>query len=85
MKYDYSLVESVEDINNMAKMLLEKLKDEMPEKEDVKSEEELAENGKYSNLKQPLKNIFKKIIVFTNSKDPDKNKTLKNILMAKLH
>ena len=82
MKYDYSLIESVEDINNMAKLLLEKMKEDMPKEEDVKSEEEIAENGKYSNLKQPLKNIFKKIIVFTNSKDPDKNKTLKNIYDA---
>lgn len=36
----------------------------------------------YSDIKQPLKNIFKHIIVFTNDKDPKNNKTLKNIYDA---
>lgn len=36
----------------------------------------------YSDIKQPLKNIFKHIIIFTNDKDPKNNKTLKNIYDA---
>lgn len=40
---------------------------------------EAEEEPKYSNPKQKVHCIFKHIIVFTNSKDSSKNKTLKNI------
>lgn len=36
----------------------------------------------YSDLDQPLKNIFKHIIIFTGDKNPQTNKTLKNIYDA---
>lgn len=36
----------------------------------------------YSDLNQPLKNIFKHIIIFTGDKNPQTNKTLKNIYDA---
>lgn len=36
----------------------------------------------YADLNQPLKNIFKHIIIFTGDKNPQTNKTLKNIYDA---
>lgn len=88
-KYDYSLLESVEDLQqyglivedsddkNDAKQKLKNAKERAIDSEDTdkKDKEEVI----YADLKAKPTNIFKDIIIFTNSRDTEKNKTLNNI------
>ena len=89
-KYDYSLLESVEELQDNFPILLEK-NDEVAKKRLEKSkdnpDDEPAEDPTeskiaYADPKSKPSCIFEHIIVFTNSKEADKNKTLKNILDA---
>lgn len=65
--------------------ILEAKKDD--EQDDDSSDDKLVVNDDiheviYADLKKPLTNIFKHIIIFTNDDDPKNNKTLKNITDA---
>lgn len=67
-------------------LLMEAKKDE-PKKDDVKEPGENPTNTdkldvKYADLEKKPTCIFKHIIIFTNDKDPDHNKTLKNLYDA---
>jgi len=92
-KYDYSRIESVDQLNesfNLKQAIITEKKD-IPEEE--MSHEEKNEAEKVVNPDKfevvyadqhpkEFKNIFKHIIVFTNDRDPKGNKTLKNIMDA---
>ena len=65
--------------------ILEAKKDD--EQDDDSSDDKLVVNDDiheviYADLKKPITNIFKHIIIFTNDDDPKNNKTLKNIVDA---
>lgn len=105
LKYDYSLIESVEELNKYgliteeqkaekeAEKKLNKAKEKGDDKitnivnddpDDEQKLEKKKENKEvvYSDLKAKPTNIFKKILIFTNSRDPEQNKTLKNVMEA---
>ena len=80
---DFNSVEELYEFYHIQKpMVLEK-------KSTEKEEKDMAEPTKvlnpdklevvYADLKKPISNIFKHIIVFTNDRDSKNNKTLKNI------
>lgn len=84
IEIDYSKIETPEQIN----LLMESLgilKDKLiNEKEDNENQEpkinkKVEDAGDDKEKPDPKDCIFKHIIVFTNSKDPENNKTLKNI------
>lgn len=103
-KYDYSLLESVDDLNAHYGIVLEDSRKEETQEKLDKAQKEVDKQTKatqdeniedpkavkknddgkviYSNLKVKPTNIFKNILVFTNSKDPKSNKTLKNVYDA---
>ena len=81
--YDYSLLEDAEEVKSLFPEHFLTEKEEEPKKED--GEEPLQPKHPsvvHADLKAKPTCIFKDIIVFTNSKDPEKNKTLKNIIEA---
>lgn len=91
MKYfDYSKLESVEQLAYMVNEGAEEFKEAFnrvyEKKDDPEVPEKVQKTDKvdvvYSDLKQTPTNIFKHIIIFTNDKDPKNNKTLKNIYDA---
>ena len=59
-------------------MIVEKKDGDEPDK--VQKSDKI--NVIYSDLKAAPTNIFKHILIFTNDRDPEKNKTLKNIYNA---
>ena len=65
--------------------ILEAKKDD--EQDDDSSDDKLVVNDDiheviYADIKKPITNIFKHIIIFTNDDDPKNNKTLKNVIDA---
>lgn len=76
----YNTFESVEELEQYfnIKNINESKANKKQENENVKSEEDYP--VVYADLKtKELKNIFRNIIVFTNSKNQEQNKTLKNL------
>ena len=88
---DFNSVEELYEYYNIGvgDLVLEKNKVDLPDK-DGKDEDEPSKTINpdnkldvlYADFKKPLTNIFKHIMIFTNSKDPKDNKTLKNIIDA---
>lgn len=78
---DFNSVEELYEYYNIQNknMVVEKKKDH-DEPDKVVNKETL--DVIYADLKKPINNIFKHIIVFTNDRDPKNNKTLKNIIDA---
>lgn len=78
---DYSNIKTFGELKMLAESLgfniLEKTEENNSEEKPVSKKTEEA--GDDTNKPQPKDCIFKHIIVFTNSKDPKDNKTLKNI------
>lgn len=84
---DFNSVEELMEYYHMSPKanILEVKKDD--EQDDDSSDDKLVVNDDiheviYADLKKPLTNIFKHIIIFTNDDDPKNNKTLKNIIDA---
>lgn len=88
----FDTFESVDDVIRYYNLVLEKKEPDEPTKEKDKTSDDDADTTtvksekyevKYSKYKKgDEKCIFEHIILFTNSKDPKNNKTLKNILDA---
>lgn len=78
---DFNSVEELYEYYNIQNknMVVEKKKDH-DEPDKVINQETL--DVIYADLKKPINNIFKHIIIFTNDRDPKNNKTLKNIIDA---
>lgn len=92
---DFNTVEELRAFYHLENPILEKKEEEKTAEVDIpgedgnKDEDEPSKVVKadkidvvYSDLKQPLKNVFKHIVVFTNDRDEKNNKTLKNIIDA---
>lgn len=88
---DFNSVEELYEYYNIGvdDLVLEKNNIDLPGK-DGKDEDEPSKTINpdnkldvlYADFKKSLNNIFKHIVIFTNSKDPKDNKTLKNIIDA---
>lgn len=86
----YDTFESVEEVQRYYNIITEGCKDKSEEEETEKGEKEQKEDAvKTDNLEvhyaekiKDCKCIFKNIVLFTNSKEPKNNKTLKNIIDA---
>ena len=86
----YSDFNSVEELYEfyhiqMPNMVNEAKKEEKEEKDHAEPTKVLNPDKLeviYADHKKPISNIFKHIIVFTNDRDPKKNKTLHNIIEA---
>ena len=86
----YDTFESVEEVQRYYNIITEGCKDRSEEEETEKGEKENKDDAvktdslevHYAEKLKDCKCIFKNIVIFTNSKDPKNNKTLKNIIDA---
>ena len=86
----YDTFESVEEVQRYYNIITEGCKDCSEEEETEKGEKENKDDAvktdslevHYAEKLKDCKCIFKNIVIFTNSKEPKNNKTLKNIIDA---
>lgn len=86
----YDTFESVEEVQRYYNIITEGCKDRSEEEETEKGEKENKDDAvktdsievQYAEKLKDCKCIFKNIVLFTNSKEPKNNKTLKNIIDA---
>ncbi len=86
----YDTFESVEEVQRYYNIITEGCKDRSEEEETEKGEKENKDDAvktdslevHYAEKLKDCKCIFKNIVLFTNSKEPKNNKTLKNIIDA---
>lgn len=86
----YDTFESVEEVQRYYNIITEGCKDRSEEEETEKGEKNEKDDAvktdslevHYSEKLKDCKCIFKNIVLFTNSKEPKNNKTLKNIIDA---
>lgn len=86
----YDTFESVEEVQRYYNIITEGCKDKSEEEETEKGEKENKDDAvktdslevHYAEKLKDCKCIFKNIVIFTNSKEPKNNKTLKNIIDA---
>lgn len=86
----YDTFESVEEVQRYYNIITEGCKDRSEEEETEKGEKDEKDDAvktdslevHYAEKLKDCKCIFKNIVIFTNSKEPKNNKTLKNIIDA---
>ena len=82
---DFNSVEELYEFYHIQKPMINEKKEEKEEKDSTEPTKVLNPDKLevvYADLKKPITNIFKHILVFTNDRDPKNNKTLHNIIEA---
>lgn len=82
---DFNSVEELYEFYHIQKPVINEKKEEKEKKDSAEPTKVLNPDKLevvYADLKKPVTNIFKHILVFTNDRDPKNNKTLHNIIEA---